>query len=61
MPLSATVKLLHALLRDTDQITVMPMRIVGMPLNMGANRLNPCISILGQFNPVAFIHGALQR
>ena len=58
---ATAIELLHTLLGDTYQKTVMPMRIVGMPLKMGANRLNPCISILGQFNPVAFIHGALQR
>lgn len=41
-----TIELLHALLGDPHQKTVMPVRIVGMPLKMGTNRLNPGICVL---------------
>lgn len=51
------IELLHPLFGYPYQKAVMPMRIVGMPLEMGANRLNPGIGILGQLNPVACIHG----
>lgn len=51
---SAIESLLHPLFGDPHQKTVMPVRIVGMPLKMGTNRFNPGIGILGQLNPVAF-------
>ena len=51
------IELLYALFRYPHQKAVMPMRIVGVSLKMGANRLNPGIGILGQLNPVACIHG----
>jgi hypothetical protein len=58
---ASAIELLHPLFGDPHQKTVMPVRIVGMPLKMGTNRFNPGIGILGQLNPVAFIHGRLQR
>lgn len=58
---TATIELLHALLGDAHEKAVMPMRVVGMPLKMRANRFNPGIDILGQLDPVAFIHGKLQK
>lgn len=53
---AAAVELLHTLLGDADEETVMPVRIVGMPLKMSTNRFNPGVGILGQLDPVAFIH-----
>ncbi|MNN40739.1 hypothetical protein D3C81_1548240 [compost metagenome] len=56
MAYSAAIELLHALLGDADEEAVMPVRIVGMPLKMSTNRFNPGVGILGQLDPVAFIH-----
>ena len=53
----AAVELLDALLGHSDEKTVMPVWIVGMPTEMRTNRLDPGIDILGERDPVAFVHG----
>ena len=54
---TTAIELLHALLGHSDEKTVMPVRIVGMPTEMRPNRLDPGIDILGERDPVAFVHG----
>ena len=58
---ATAIELLHTLLGNADKKTVMPVRIVGVPLKVSTNRFNPGIDILGQLDPVAFIHGGLQK
>lgn len=53
---AAAIELLHTLLGNADEEAVMPVRIVGMALKVSANRFNPGVDILGQLDPVAFIH-----
>ncbi|MCR8930852.1 hypothetical protein [Pseudomonas sp. S11A4] len=55
---SPAIELLHALLGDADQKTVVPVRVVGMPFKVRANRLDASFDILGQLDPVAFFHEA---
>jgi hypothetical protein len=50
--LAAAVKLLGARQGDAHQIAVMPVRVVRMPLEMGADGLNPRIRMLSQLKPV---------
>ncbi|MCY1527525.1 hypothetical protein D9M68_625930 [compost metagenome] len=52
----AAMKLLHALLGKADQIAVMPMRVIGMPLEMGANGLDARFKVLVQVDPAMNAH-----
>jgi len=52
----ATVKLLHALFGEADQVAVMEMRVVGMPFEMRTDRLDAGFGILLQIDPVIGTH-----
>ncbi len=48
---AAAIELLHALLCEADQVAVVPVRIVGMPLEMRADHLDAGIGILLEVDP----------
>ena len=43
---ATAIELLHALLGETDEIRVMPVRIVGMPFEMRTQRFYPSAFVL---------------
>ncbi|MNV74953.1 hypothetical protein D3C71_1682100 [compost metagenome] len=53
--------MLHPLLGDTHQIAVMPVRVVGMALEMRTQGLDAGIGVLGQIEPVVRSHAAPAR
>ena len=55
---SAAVELLHADLGVADQVAVVPVRIVGVALEMGAQGLDPGLGVAGQVDPVSAPHRA---
>ncbi|MNG23869.1 hypothetical protein D3C84_1085250 [compost metagenome] len=56
-----TIELLDSLLGDAHQITVMPVRIVGMALKMRAQCLDAGVGVLGEVEPVIRAHAAPVR
>nr|VVM96027.1 hypothetical protein PS652_03038 [Pseudomonas fluorescens] len=56
----AAMKLLHALFGDTDQVTVVPVRVIGVALEMRAHRLDTGVGVLGEIDPVVAGHGGLR-
>ena len=48
---TAAMELLHALLGETDQVAVVPVRVVGVPLEMRADHLDAGIGILLEVDP----------
>jgi hypothetical protein len=61
VPGPATVELLHPLLGDAHQVAVVPVRIVGVPLEMRAQGLDAGVGVLGQVDPVSTRHAAPVR
>src|SRR5690606_41376747 len=56
----SAVKLLHALFGHAHQEAVVPVRIIGMPPEMRADRLNTGVGILSKVDPVASVQGAFR-
>ncbi|MNP28222.1 hypothetical protein D3C76_1211770 [compost metagenome] len=54
--LAPAMKLLHPLLGHAHQIGIMPMGIIGMPLEMRAHGLDPGRGVLLEIDPVARRH-----
>jgi len=55
--LAATVELLQTLLGVAHQIGVVPVRVIGMALEMGAQGLDAGLGVLLQLDPVIVGHG----
>jgi len=56
----SAVKLLHALFGHAHQEAVVPVRIIGMPPEMRADRLDTGVGILIKVDPVASVQGAFR-
>ena len=56
---AAAMKLLHTLLGKADQVAVMPVWIVGVPLEMRADHLDAGIGILLEVDPRLRVHRLL--
>ncbi|MNO41766.1 hypothetical protein D3C76_319430 [compost metagenome] len=57
MAYSPAIELLHTLLGNANQEAVVPVRVVGMPDEMRADRLDAGVGVLLEVDPVA--HGGV--
>ncbi|MCY1186515.1 hypothetical protein D9M73_273940 [compost metagenome] len=61
VPGPSAIELLDPLLGDAHQITVMPVRVVGVTYEMRAQGLDAGVGVLGQIKPVVAGHAAPSR